>query len=59
MNTSLPPVVATQNSDIVLLLALPFLITQLKRKSEPARMERIGNGLLAVRGRKSHPSLGS
>lgn len=49
-NTSPTPVVATQNSDTVLLSGLHFLISQLKMKAEQARMERFGNGLLAVKG---------
>lgn len=57
MNTSPPPVVATQNNDTVLLLSLHFLIPhshsiQLKMKAEEVKMERFGNGLLAVIGRK-------
>lgn len=47
-NTSPTPAVATQNS--VLLSGLHFLISQLKMKAEQARMERFGNGLLAVKG---------
>lgn len=53
MNSPLPPVVATQSGQIVLLLGLLFLLSQLKTKTEQAGMERFGNGSLAVSGRNS------
>lgn len=58
MNSPLPPVVATQNGQVVLLLGLLFLLSQLKTKTEQAGMERFGNGPRAVSGRNGVASLG-